>query len=534
MVDQQAGWTPDDIKESIFSAPGGLPLLPSIPPPPYSAPTAPPPLPSAPVAPPPGPPSDVWIAVTDRPATGRGKMTALLIGAVVLIAAVGGGVDRLVAGGSTPSPIQSPAEANSMLFAAAVNSGSFHYVSASTDVGGGTSVTATQTGDVGQNEGVQYMNSAVGDYTVVVVGSAAYMKANLSMLENMLGYSPSEAAPFVNQWIAFGPSESLYKAVAADVTTETTWNNSSVSPTDQLPQTPESVSGLSTLDGESAQTVRYSLEGNDTTADTTYTGSESITFAATEPHLPLVVTERLSGMVGQQASHFLSSYVELLIQTCHRRGIHAMGGMAAQIPIRNDPAANEQALDKVRRDKLREVKAGHDGTWVAHPGLVPIAKQIFDQYMPEPNQISIARIHRPITAKDLLEVPKGEITEKGLRWNIDVGLQYVWSWLRGNGCVPIYNLMEDAATAEICRAQVWQWVKHGARLTDGKTTDGKTSAGKTVTAAMVKQILEDRISELQADGNDRKLRQAAQILDSLMTGKEFPDFLTLASYDLLD
>ena len=232
--------------------------------------------------------------------------------------------------------------------------------------------------------------------------------------------------------------------------------------------------------------------------------------------------------------HFLSSYVELLIQTCHRRGIHAMGGMAAQIPIRNDPAANEQALDKVRRDKLREVKAGHDGTWVAHPGLVPIAKQIFDQYMPEPNQISIARIHRPITAKDLLEVPKGEITEKGLRWNIDVGLQYVWSWLRGNGCVPIYNLMEDAATAEICRAQVWQWVKHGARLTDRKTTDGKTSAGKTVTAAMVKQILEDRISELQADGNDRKLRQAAQILDSLMTGKEFPDFLTLASYDLLD
>jgi malate synthase len=232
--------------------------------------------------------------------------------------------------------------------------------------------------------------------------------------------------------------------------------------------------------------------------------------------------------------HFLSSYVELLIQTCHRRGIHAMGGMAAQIPIRNDAAANEQALDKVRRDKLREVKAGHDGTWVAHPGLVPIAKQIFDQYMPEPNQISIARIHRPITAKDLLEVPKGEITEKGLRWNIDVGLQYVWSWLRGNGCVPIYNLMEDAATAEICRAQVWQWVKHGARLTDRKTTDGKTSAGKTVTAAMVKQILEDRISELQADGNDRKLRQAAQILDSLMTGKEFPDFLTLASYDLLD
>jgi malate synthase len=224
--------------------------------------------------------------------------------------------------------------------------------------------------------------------------------------------------------------------------------------------------------------------------------------------------------------HFLSSYVELLIQTCHRRGIHAMGGMAAQIPIRNDAAANEEALEKVRRDKLREVKAGHDGTWVAHPGLVPIAKEIFDKYMPEPNQISKARTNRPVSAKDLLEVPKGEITEKGLRWNIDVGLQYVWSWLQASGCVPIYNLMEDAATAEICRAQVWQWVRHGAKLSDGRT----------VTADMVKQILRDRVAELQGDKTrgDRELQQAAQVLDTLMTGKEFPEFLTLASYDLLD
>ncbi len=224
--------------------------------------------------------------------------------------------------------------------------------------------------------------------------------------------------------------------------------------------------------------------------------------------------------------HFLSSYVELLIQTCHRRGIHAMGGMAAQIPIRNDAAANEEALEKVRRDKLREVKAGHDGTWVAHPGLVPIAKQIFDKYMPEPNQISKPRTNRAVTAKDLLEVPKGEITEKGLRWNIDVGLQYVWSWLQASGCVPIYNLMEDAATAEICRAQVWQWVRHGAKLSDGRT----------VTADMVKQILRERVAELQGDKTrgDGKLQQAAQVLDTLMTGKGFPEFLTLASYDLLD
>ncbi len=224
--------------------------------------------------------------------------------------------------------------------------------------------------------------------------------------------------------------------------------------------------------------------------------------------------------------HFLASYVELLIQTCHRRGIHAMGGMAAQIPIRNDAAANEEALEKVRKDKLREVQAGHDGTWVAHPGLVPVAKEIFDKYMPEPNQIEKPRTNRPVSAKDLLEVPKGEITEKGLRWNVDVGLQYVWSWLRANGCVPIYNLMEDAATAEISRAQVWQWVRHGARMTDGKT----------VTADLVRQIVRERVAELQSKDTSRdgRLQQAAQVLEGLMTAKEFPEFLTLASYDLLD
>ena len=223
--------------------------------------------------------------------------------------------------------------------------------------------------------------------------------------------------------------------------------------------------------------------------------------------------------------HFLSSYVELLIQTCHRRGIHAMGGMAAQIPIRNDAAANEQALEKVRRDKLREVKAGHDGTWVAHPGLVPVAKEIFDKYMPEPNQILSGRktVNRTVQPKDLIEPPKGDITEEGLRWNIDVGLQYLHSWLRGLGCVPIYNLMEDAATAEICRAQVWQWVKYGAHLKDGRV----------VTASMVKDIIHHRAAELGGN-NSEKLRQAAKLLEELTTSREFAEFLTLASYDLLD
>jgi malate synthase len=224
--------------------------------------------------------------------------------------------------------------------------------------------------------------------------------------------------------------------------------------------------------------------------------------------------------------HFLSSYVELLIQICHRRGIHAMGGMAAQIPIRNDAAANEQALEKVRRDKIREVHAGHDGTWVAHPGLVSVAKEIFDKYMPEANQISSSRKSaRTVQAQDLLAAPKGDITEKGLRWNIDVGLQYLHSWLQGSGCVPIYNLMEDAATAEICRAQVWQWVRHGAHLKDGRP----------VTEDIVREIIHQRAAELGSNNNnDEKLRQAADLLEELTTSQEFAEFLTLASYDLLD
>ncbi len=218
--------------------------------------------------------------------------------------------------------------------------------------------------------------------------------------------------------------------------------------------------------------------------------------------------------------HFMKSYVELLIQTCHRRNIHAMGGMAAQVPIKNDSAANQQALEKVRQDKLREVRAGHDGTWVAHPGLVLVAKEVFDEYMREPNRISRQREPVNITAKDLLEVPDGTITEAGLRRNIDVGLQYLEAWLRGVGCVPIYNLMEDAATAEICRAQVWQWVKHGSRLDDGRV----------VTAELVRQAAADQLAKLGAD----KFAAAGRIFEEMMTATDFPEFLTSAAYGSLE
>jgi malate synthase len=227
--------------------------------------------------------------------------------------------------------------------------------------------------------------------------------------------------------------------------------------------------------------------------------------------------------------HFLNSYVLLLIKTCHRRGIHAMGGMAAQIPIKNDPVANDTALEKVRQDKLREVHAGHDGTWVAHPGLVPVAKEVFDAHMKTANQISRKLENASITAKDLITVPEGDITEQGLRWNIDVGLQYLASWLGGNGCVPIYNLMEDAATSEICRAQVWQWVKHGAKLNDGRT----------VTAEFVRRATAEELEKLRQElGKERfdpaKFKTASEIFEGMMTSTDFPEFLTLLAYDRID
>ncbi len=223
--------------------------------------------------------------------------------------------------------------------------------------------------------------------------------------------------------------------------------------------------------------------------------------------------------------HFLSSYVLLLIQTCHKRNIHAMGGMAAQIPIKNDEQANLTALEKVRQDKLREVKAGHDGTWVAHPGLIPIAKEVFDEYMKGPNQIDNKREDVHITAADLLRVPKGEITEAGLRTNIDVGIQYLEAWLGGNGCVPIYNLMEDAATAEISRTQVWQWLHHGKQLNDGRK----------ITAAMVRDTIKQELDHIREQVGDArygsgKYPQAAALFEKMMVNDNCEDFLTLEAY----
>jgi malate synthase len=226
--------------------------------------------------------------------------------------------------------------------------------------------------------------------------------------------------------------------------------------------------------------------------------------------------------------HFLASYVDLLIQTCHRRGIHAMGGMAAQIPIKGDAAANERALAKVRQDKLREVRAGHDGTWVAHPGLVPVAKAIFDEYMPEPNQIGRRREEVRVAAADLLAVPEGSITGDGLRHNVDVGVRYLEAWLRGSGCVPIYNLMEDAATAEISRTQVWQWLRHGVRLADGTP----------VTAELVNATIDDVLRVLEAElgpaYDETRFPEASRLFLELMTAAECPEWLTVAAYAHLD
>ena len=227
--------------------------------------------------------------------------------------------------------------------------------------------------------------------------------------------------------------------------------------------------------------------------------------------------------------HFLQSYVDLLIATCHARGIHAMGGMAAQIPIKSDPAANARALEKVRQDKLREVNAGHDGTWVAHPGLVPVAREIFDRFMPQPNQIGIARDTPRVSGTDLLSVPQGDVTEAGISLNIDVGIRYLASWMCGNGCVPIYSLMEDAATAEISRAQLWQWVRHGTRTKEGGTV------GSAAVHASIAGQLETLRRELGGSAFDAgRFEAAGHLFGEMVTGEEFAEFLTLAAYDYID
>jgi malate synthase len=223
---------------------------------------------------------------------------------------------------------------------------------------------------------------------------------------------------------------------------------------------------------------------------------------------------------------FLASYVTLLIATCHKRGAHAMGGMAAQIPNNSDPVANELALAKVRADKMREVHAGHDGTWVAHPALVPVAKAVFDEGFKGKNQLDVIPQNTGVTGEELLRVTKGEVTEAGVRTNIDVGIQYLEAWLRGFGAVPLYHLMEDTATAEISRAQLWQWIHHGVEM----------SSGVRVTLEEVRRLMDEEIGHIRERiGEERyaagKYDLATAIFDALIAKKEFEDFLTLAAYE---
>ena len=226
---------------------------------------------------------------------------------------------------------------------------------------------------------------------------------------------------------------------------------------------------------------------------------------------------------------FMRAYTQLCVRTCHRRGVHAMGGMAAQIPIKSDPDASRRALEKVRSDKLREVMDGHDGTWVAHPGLVAVAREVFEAVMPGPNQLERRRDDVHVTAADLLELPRGTRTEEGLRLNVRVGIQYLEAWLHGNGCVPLYNLMEDAATAEISRSQVWQWIRHSATLEDGRTVD----------AALLRTVTDDEMKRIETEvGPDRfragRFSEARQLFERLSTQERLEEFLTLPAYEILD
>jgi len=244
---------------------------------------------------------------------------------------------------------------------------------------------------------------------------------------------------------------------------------------------------------------------------------------------------------------FMRSYSLLCIETCHRRGVHAMGGMSAYIPVKNDPEANEKAFAEVRADKEREATDGHDGTWVAHPGLVPVAREVFDRIMPQPNQIGrqrenitksaaglpalpgAIRQNIAVTAADLLAVPDGPITEGGLRQNISVGIQYLEAWLGGQGAVPINNLMEDAATAEISRAQVWHWIRHPR---------GILSDGRKVTVELFRTLATEELAKIKEREGDeqysrRRFEQASKLFDNLTTDDQFVEFLTLPGYALL-
>jgi malate synthase len=223
---------------------------------------------------------------------------------------------------------------------------------------------------------------------------------------------------------------------------------------------------------------------------------------------------------------FMRAYALLLVKTCHRRGAPAMGGMAAQIPIKNDPKANEAALEKVRQDKLREVTDGCDGTWVAHPALVPIAKEVFDKHMPGPNQYQRQRPDVHVSARDLLNFqPEKPITEAGLRYNISVGVQYLGAWLAGNGCVPVFNLMEDAATAEISRSQIWQWIR---------SPKGVLDDGRKVTVELFNKFLSEELAKVKASMSEGKYDEAAKLFEKLTADDQYVEFLTLPAYQLID
>jgi len=229
-------------------------------------------------------------------------------------------------------------------------------------------------------------------------------------------------------------------------------------------------------------------------------------------------------------THFMHSYSLLCIKTCHKRNAHAMGGMAAQIPIKTDAEANEIALEKVRTDKEREAKDGHDGTWVAHPGLVQIALDAFNAVMQQPNQIDRKREDVKITADDLLKFePEKPITENGLRTNINIGIQYLGSWLAGSGCVPIFNLMEDAATAEISRSQIWQWIHSPKGILEDR---------REVDIELFRKILAEELPNVRKIVGDEAYdsgtyEKAAKLFDEITTTKDFVEFLTLPAYKMM-
>ncbi len=225
---------------------------------------------------------------------------------------------------------------------------------------------------------------------------------------------------------------------------------------------------------------------------------------------------------------FLAAYAQLLIRTCHRRGAYAMGGMAAQIPVKGNDKANEEAFKKVRADKEREAGSGNDGTWVAHPDLVPVAEEVFNRMMPRPNQLDVLREDVKSSRDKLLEVHEGDRTEEGLRLNIRVGIQYIEAWLKGRGAVPLYNLMEDAATAEISRMQVWQWLYHRAKLKDGRE----------VTPDLFEEILEDEMKKLRealgpTNFDTGRFEEAIELFKDMSLSMDVEEFLTIPAYSLI-